>query len=300
MIEAAEIVNRVKAARAGEQAAWNALYQYYYPRLLNTAFYYCGNSPETKDLVQDSFITAFLKLNQLKDAAVFGAWIQKILVHKCFRVKKKAQDDFVDIVDESWQQHQEEAEKHLRLQSAITTLPQVLRTTLLLRYFSGRQSYDEIAGILSIPVGTVRSRLNEAKAKLSAAWSKPVANASKLVQEQESWNEFYRETLTGLHHNAEQRRIYLDHLQQHTQVVAPDKQLINKGRDFFEGMISSDQACGSWLKPVNIISSGNVSIIEQKHFNSPEHPHHCPPACVVILYRKQEKAERVHIYASGQ
>lgn len=73
MFQAFEIVNRVVAARAGETAAWNDLYQYYYTRLLNTALQYCGNSPETKDLVQDTFITAFLKLSQLKDPAHFGA-----------------------------------------------------------------------------------------------------------------------------------------------------------------------------------------------------------------------------------
>lgn len=294
MIQAAEIVN---AARAGEQSAWNTLYQYYYPRLLNTALYYCGNSPETKDLVQDCFITAFLKLSQLKDASAFGAWLQKILVRKCFRAQKKIQPEYLEMADDSWE---EEAEKHMRLQTAITTLPEVLRTTLLLRYFSGRQSYDEMAQILTVPVGTVRSRLNEAKSRLSVAWLKPMTGSATVIKEQDDWNQFYHETLTGLHHNAEQRRIFLEHLQQHTKVIPPDKSLINDGRHFFAGMVANDQACGSWLKPLNIISSGEVTIIEQAHYNSPEHPNHCPSACVVILYRKQAKAERIHIYAASR
>lgn len=294
MFNAELIVDRVKAARAGEMAAWNVLHQFYYPRLLNIALHYCGNTATAKDLVQDTFVTAFLKLYQLKDASLFGAWIKKILVRKCYRTT--LYDSLPETEFIAWEQQLEEAEKQTKLQAALAGLPEVLRTTLLLRYFSGRQSYNEIAEILSVPVGTVRSRLNEAKAKLSAAWHQP----GQYTNDQDAWNQFYQETLSGLHHNAEQRRIFLEHLQQSTRVAAPGNQLINNGRDFFEGLVANDQACGSWLKPEDIISSGSVTVIEQKHFNSPEHPHHCPPSCVVIIYRKKEKADRVHIHASGQ
>ena len=159
-------MNRVVAARAGEMAAWNALYQYYYPRLLNTALQLCGNRSETKDLVQDTFITAFLKLSQLKDPSHFGAWIRKILVRKCYRLSRPFETLSETIETTGWEEQLEYVERETRLQTAIRQLPEILRTTLLLRYFSGRQSYNEIADILSVPVGTVRSRLNEAKSKL--------------------------------------------------------------------------------------------------------------------------------------
>jgi RNA polymerase sigma-70 factor (ECF subfamily) len=288
MVEARNIVN---AALAGEMTAWNALYQYYYPRLLNTAFYYCQNTPTAKDLVQDTFLTAFLKLHQLKDASLFGPWIKKILVRKCYRMQQPVNEN-IDVAEISWEQESEEAEKHSRLQAAMAGLPEALRTTLILRYFSSYRSYNEIAEILSIPVGTVRSRLSEAKTKLSAAWSQPLRSSG----EHNNWNQFYQATLSGLHYNAGQRKIFLDHLLKSTLVAAPANTLVNNGRLFFESMVASDQVCGSWLKPVEVISSGNVTVIEQQHFNSPEHPQHCPPASVVIIYRNKEKAERVHIH----
>jgi RNA polymerase sigma factor (sigma-70 family) len=277
-------------------SGWNELYQYYYPRLLNIAFRYCRNSEEAKDLVQDSFVASFFKFNQLRDPALFGAWVKKILVHKCIRKQRKLYDYYEGTAEIEWEQQLEDAEKQTRLHAVIANLPEVLRTTLLLRYFSSKQSYNEIAEILSVPVGTVRSRLNEAKAKLAAAWRQPVKTDS--VRERNTWNQFYQETLSGLHHNAEQRRIFLEHLQWETEVMTPFNKLIGNGRDFFEGMIASDQACGSWLKPTDIISSGDISIIEQAHFNSPEHPDHCPPVCVVIIYRKKEKVERMRIYSN--
>jgi RNA polymerase sigma factor (sigma-70 family) len=297
MVKAEEILNRVKAARAGEMAAWNDLYQAYYPRLLNIALYYCGNTATAKDLVQDTFITAFLKLHQLKEASLFGAWIKKILTRKYYRVTVNESFTETDVINNiAWEQQLEETETHTKLKAAMAGLPEVLKTTLLLRYFSSRRSYNEIAEILSVPVGTVRSRLNEAKAKLSAAWHQPL----KSTADQDTWNQFYQQTLSGLHHNAEQRRIFLQHLQQRTRVAAPGNRLIANGRSFFEGLVANDQACGSWLAPVDIISSGPVTVIEQKHFNSAEYPHHCPPSCVVIIYREKGLADRIHVHACGR
>lgn len=291
-----ETVKRVQAAQAGELAAWNEIYQHYYPRLLHTALQYCGNSEEAKDLVQDSFVTSFLKINQLKDPALFGAWIRKIFVHKCFRKRQPLYEDQVGIAANEWEQELEDAEKQTRLHAVMAGLPEVLRSTLLLRYFSSAPSYNEIAEILSIPVGTVRSRLNEAKLKLTAAWKQPVENRTQLIKERDAWNQFYRESLSGLHHHDKQKRIFLRHIQKDTQVMAPGGMTIHNGRDFFEELVASDQACGSYLKPVEIISSGDISVIEQQHFNSPEHPNHCPPACVVIIYRKKEKAKKLVIF----
>jgi len=48
-------------------------------------------------------------------------------------------------------------------------LPQPLRVTVMLRYFGSYDSYDEVAAILGVPVGTVRSRLSEARARLADA-----------------------------------------------------------------------------------------------------------------------------------
>jgi|GEM_PF-5811053 hypothetical protein len=53
--------------------------------------------------------------------------------------------------------------------TAISSLPETLRVTAMLRYFGSFQAYDEIAAILGIPVGTVRSRLSQVKTKLADA-----------------------------------------------------------------------------------------------------------------------------------
>jgi RNA polymerase sigma-70 factor (ECF subfamily) len=75
----------VKAARAGDEQAWNVLYQQYYPGLYAAAIRLCGNFPEAKDIVQDTFVAAWLKISQLKDAVTFGSWIKTILIRNCCR-----------------------------------------------------------------------------------------------------------------------------------------------------------------------------------------------------------------------
>ncbi len=75
----------VRAAKAGEEAAWNALYQQYYPKLYAVALRLYSNGPAAKDAVQETFIIAYLKLFQLQEIATFGGWLKKILLHHSYR-----------------------------------------------------------------------------------------------------------------------------------------------------------------------------------------------------------------------
>jgi hypothetical protein len=60
-------------------------------------------------------------------------------------------------------------------------------------------------------------------------------------------------------------------------------------------MIYNDRKAGSWLSPLNIITSGNISIIELKHFNSQEHPDHCPDRSVMVIHRTKDKVSTLQL-----
>ena len=83
----------IKAAQAGDNLAWNKLYKQHYPWVYATALRICGNSPDTKDIVQEAFITAYLKLHQLKDATAFAGWLKTILIRLCQQYKKRQLHD---------------------------------------------------------------------------------------------------------------------------------------------------------------------------------------------------------------
>jgi RNA polymerase sigma-70 factor (ECF subfamily) len=296
----------IKAARAGDEQAWNVLYQQYYPRLYATAIQLCGNFPEAKDIVQDSFVTAWLKISQLKDPLTFGSWIKTILTRNCYqwRYKNKQRKaiDSGSIADEHLIAYELEKElDHLltekRLYTSLTRLPEILRSTLLLRYFSAFQSYREISEILSIPVGTVRSRLNEAKTKLLERWHQPPELDVSVIREGHEWNEFYYQAYSGLHFHDDQKNRLINHFDRSVQIVLPSGQS-KIGSRVFENIIADDKRVGSYLTPVNVVSSGNISIVEIKHHNSAEHPHHCPPRSVTILFRKKREVNKMNLHLS--
>ena len=298
----------IKAARSGKEQAWNVLYQQYYPGLYAIALRICGDISEAKDIVQDSLITAWLRLSQLKDSATFGGWIKTILLRNCYqwlhRNRPKKNIDSISIESE----HSLELElvnkldrlsTQSRLYTILTQLPEVLRSTLLLRYFSTHQSYNEIAEILSIPVGTVRSRLNEAKLKLAEKWHEPLNFGTLILKESEEWNHFYYETYLGIHYHDNCKSRFMNHLKKDVQLIFPDGKS-NIGRWAFEGMIADDLKAGSWLTPVNVLTCGNISILEAKHYNSPEHPNHCPAGSVAVLYRKKGEVNKMNLHLLWQ
>jgi RNA polymerase sigma-70 factor (ECF subfamily) len=298
----------VNAARTGSAPAWNALYRQYYSGLYAVALHTCGNVPAAKDAVQEAFTIAYLKLPQLKEAATFGSWIKKILIHHCYRdlqsTRLTTRLDSIGLESDGWWEDEldrkfDQLATQSRLYAALAGLPEVLRSALLLRYFSNFQSYEQMAAILSIPVGTIRSRLNQAKVKLTQQWQQHTDAGLKIVEECEDWNSFYKATYSGLHHQDSAKNQFINHLQKDIQIKLASNRTVT-GNWFFERKVDEDLKVGSWLKADQVTSCGNISVIEASHYNSPEHPHHCPAHSVAVLYRQKGKVDKMHLYVSPQ
>lgn len=292
----------VIAAKNGEQAAWSALYQHYYPMLFAQALQLCKTQASAKDAVQDSLVTAYLKLDQLRNAATFGAWLRKILVHTCYRMQQKNRRDIPAgempaLSDRYWEDsinnHTEYLAEKNRLYAAVARLPEALRSALMLRYFSGHQSYEEIASILAIPVGTVRSRLNQSKVKLAEHWNELQDARNANNRRNEEWNQFYVSHFGGVHRHDDVKDRLLKHFDKNMELVFTSGKSAN-GRGLIEKEVYDDREHGSWFEPVNAMSSGNISILEAQNFNSPEFPDRCPPKVVFVLYRNGATANKVH------
>jgi len=291
----------VKSAMAGNEAAWHQLYNDQFPGLYAAALKICRDVDLAREMVQDSFVTAYLKLPQLKEVGAFGGWIKKILIHNCYRQNRRHKTA-VSFVDESFQlstgdlnRKMDRIYAHQQLYAAIARLPLTLSTALMLRYFSDHSSYVEIAAILEIPVGTVRSRLNQAKQKLAEYWQLPVEADPKAVREAEEWNEFYYASFSAMHYKDQPRNRFLGHLHDEVEISLAEGP-VHRGRGVFERMLINDWSAGSWLVPTNVISSGTLSIIQSTHFNSKENPGHCPPRSILILNRNKRNVHKMSLY----
>ena len=79
----------VKKACKGDAAAQAWLYQQYSKAMFNICIRMTATRVDAEDLLQDAFIIAFNKINQLKDADQFGGWIKRIVINECIKYTKK-------------------------------------------------------------------------------------------------------------------------------------------------------------------------------------------------------------------
>jgi RNA polymerase sigma-70 factor (ECF subfamily) len=164
----------VAAARAGSPDAWDALFQRYQLPLYAYVFELIRNEQAALDVVQETFIRATRHLDSLRKDDRFGSWLFSIAHQKCVdRWRRSGREeplepevaealpDFESDPGELLVRQEQEAE----LMNLIEQLPLPQRSALLL-HFVEYFSLEEIAGITSVSLGTVKSRLYYGKKAL--------------------------------------------------------------------------------------------------------------------------------------
>ena len=141
------------------------------------AFRLTGTVCDAEDLTQQTFLAALRSLSQLRQAEHARAWLFTILRHAYAKLKGKrlplsATPYDIDLENVPEELPEEPLVDQQRLQEAINELPDEFKLVVLLFYFE-ECSYREIADRLSVPPGTVMSRLARAKARLRAKLFEP-------------------------------------------------------------------------------------------------------------------------------
>lgn len=158
----------VLEAQAGNVRAFNLLFTAYNKPLLRFAFNVCGDEQLSKDAVQEAWITLSKTLSKLKDPRGFKVWAYKTVKWRVTdQVRRRGVihavlDDCERGVDAP-AMHAEATSSQLK--AHIARLPPDDRQTLTLFYL-GELTLIEIAAVLDIPVGTVKSRLYRARTQL--------------------------------------------------------------------------------------------------------------------------------------
>lgn len=171
----------VQACRAGRTDAFGVLVRRYEDRLFPTILHLMGSPEDAQDVLQDSFVRAFEKLNQFHGESSFYTWIYRIAVNLALSeyrrnrqrgrgplepdVRALAAEPADDSPETDPATVLERAEREAVVHAALDELGPEHRAVVILKDFDGRR-YEEIAALLEIPVGTVRSRLHRARAEL--------------------------------------------------------------------------------------------------------------------------------------
>jgi RNA polymerase sigma-70 factor, ECF subfamily len=164
----------------GKPAAFGVLVEKYQDRLFNAVVHCVGNVEDARDAVQEAFIQAFLRLETFHQTSAFYTWLYRIAFNlAASHRRKKHQTASVDWARESTgcepvdsgdgpAEQLAQEERRQKVREAIGQLGEDHRAVLVLRDMEGC-CYEEIAEILDLPVGTVRSRLHRARGQLRDA-----------------------------------------------------------------------------------------------------------------------------------
>ena len=158
----------LEGARRGEVAALDALMNAHRGRILNLAFQILRDESEAEDAAQEAFLRAFHKLSSFREQSGFGTWLYRVALNVCLE-RKRAQRETESLAPELPAPSPALDERYA-LEWTLDRLSEPLRVALILREWHGL-SYEEMASALSVPVGTVRSRLNAAREEFRRLWT---------------------------------------------------------------------------------------------------------------------------------
>jgi len=164
----------VAAAVNGQGEAFGILVERYERAVYHLAVRTLRDAEEAKDATQEAFFKGFRALRTFRPGAKFSTWIFTIVYRVCCdrlaRRKRYSGDELPDRADPSAgpQEQAESADEARRLRAAIDALPEKYRTVITLFHLQNKQ-YEEIAQVLDLPLGTVKTHLFRAKDRLRKA-----------------------------------------------------------------------------------------------------------------------------------
>ena len=179
----------VFSARGGDRDAFGELVQRYEARVYTMSMRMLTNREDARDLAQEVFLTVFQSLDRFRGEAQFRTWLYRVTLNRCRdEIRRRgtvkhtrplsldglAGNDDDDRAaplepvarEPSPEEHASGRETERLVTDAIERLPEELREALVLRDTQDL-AYEQIASVLEVPVGTVRSRLNRARTRLA-------------------------------------------------------------------------------------------------------------------------------------
>ena len=170
----------ITECRAGNTAAFGTLVSRYEDRLFNTVVRLVDNAEDARDVVQEAFLHAYQSLHAFKGDSLFFTWLYRIAVNTAISMKRKKrhvlriqpggeEKNTIDPLDPSESTRPghaiEMAEEERKVHEALSKLSTEHRAVLVMKDMQGMK-YEEMADVLGVPVGTVRSRLHRARLEI--------------------------------------------------------------------------------------------------------------------------------------
>lgn len=164
-------MNLVEEAKLGNNEAFEQLIEANKLKMYKVAKSILKNEDDVCDAIQNALMSAYTNLNKLQNNQFFSTWLIRILINKSYDIANKNQRLYTNVTDideyntndnlKSYDSYDSES----LVENVLTKIDDDLKTITVLYYYND-YSVNEIAMILDIPEGTVKSRLSRARSKI--------------------------------------------------------------------------------------------------------------------------------------
>lgn len=174
-MELGELINRCKS---GEELAWEALVRQFQAKVFAMAYHYAGNPEDARDLAQEAFVRIYRNLHLCQDACMFVPWMIRItrnlsvdfLRRRAARppVSDFPAEEMLGLADRAATPEEQwiSASRKNLIHRALQQLTGLNREIIILKEIQG-MALEQIASLLKVPLGTVKSRSNRARLELT-------------------------------------------------------------------------------------------------------------------------------------
>ncbi|MGW4641082.1 RNA polymerase sigma factor [Sphaerisporangium sp. NPDC004334] len=292
----------VRAAQLGERASFAELFEQHYAGMLAVAYRILGYGPDAEDACQDAAITAFGRIGELRDLAAVRPWLHAIVRNNCrtmlstrrpIPVGVAGVDLLAPELDDPAAYVERSAQRDW-IWHGLQQLSPAARTVALLRYFTVQNSYEQIAMLCGIPVGTVRSRLSEARRQLAVVLprvrdERHDGAATLVAERRDEATTILSAIVNGVPLGQVSGRWADD-----VTIWWPSGARLTGLASLF-AVMRRDYDAGVLARLTGLVAGRGITVWENVFVNPPEDPDHCPPGGTFLLRENKGLVSEVRL-----
>jgi RNA polymerase sigma-70 factor (ECF subfamily) len=292
----------VRAARDGAVECLGALLGRHRAGMVAVALSVLGHRPAAEDAVQEAALVALRRIGDLRDPDAVGPWLRAIVRNACRMQVRGTREVPVDRLDElalpAGADPADLVDRNATADwvwRAVHELSPGLRLVAMLRYFTDVTAYDQIAAVCGVPVGTVRSRLNQARARLAEAL---LATVDLVHDDAAALLRARRREATELLEAAHGGWF----AQALAQTYAPSVTTSWPDGDFTRGqepmvrVMNGDIGDGVQHRLADVVAGRDIVILRTDMINPPHDPFHCPPSAVWVKHLDGGRVSHLRLF----
>lgn len=291
-----------RRAQAGDAAGLGLLLNRHEAAMRAQAYRLVGYGPDAEDAVQDAALIAVTRIGDVRDPDAVGAWLRTVVRNVCLAQLRRPRPVSTGDLDRTLVVVAADPARLLDGRAtrdwvwhAVELLSPALRIVVLLRYFTRFRSYQTISRLCGVPVGTVRSRLSEARTKLTGHLRATAEHAHADAGDLARRRRLEAEDLLVAVAAGRVRAALGDRWSPVADVAWPDGTRTSGLGAVVDG-ITGNYADGVRYRLADVVASSDIVIWEVANLNPADKPRHCPPFVAWTHFLDSGRVSRFRLF----